>query len=99
MGGRGAAVFGRTAALRGRVGGSAIPGAVRVPALGPAAPPRGVGHLVARLPARGGVEVPRGAVLDAPFPPASVTGTPKLRARELLAEWEPHRRGVYCGAV
>ena len=39
------------------------------------------------------------AVLDATFPPASVTGTPKTRARQLLAGWEPHRRGVYCGTV
>jgi para-aminobenzoate synthetase component 1 len=37
--------------------------------------------------------------MAATFPPASVTGTPKIRARELLSEWEPHRRGVYCGTV
>jgi para-aminobenzoate synthetase component 1 len=40
-----------------------------------------------------------GSVLEAAFPPASVTGTPKLRARQLLRGWEPHRRGVYCGTV
>ena len=40
-----------------------------------------------------------GSILDATFPPASVTGTPKLRARQLLTGWEPHRRGVYCGTV
>ena len=28
-------------------------------------------------------------LLDATFPPASVTGTPKRRARELLSQWEP----------
>ena len=38
-------------------------------------------------------------VLAATFPPASVTGTPKRRARELLTGWEPHRRGIYCGTV
>ena len=43
--------------------------------------------------------MPMSAVFDATFPPASVTGTPKARARELLAEWEPYRRGVYCGTV
>jgi para-aminobenzoate synthetase component 1 len=43
--------------------------------------------------------VPMAALLDATFPPASVTGTPKMRARELLRGWEPHRRGVYCGTV
>ncbi len=39
------------------------------------------------------------ALLDAAFPPASVTGTPKARARQLLTGWEPRRRGVYCGTV
>jgi para-aminobenzoate synthetase component 1 len=39
------------------------------------------------------------ALLDATFPPASVTGTPKARARELLAGWEQRRRGVFCGTV
>ena len=29
------------------------------------------------------------ALLDAAFPPASVTGTPKTRARKLLTGWEP----------
>jgi para-aminobenzoate synthetase component 1 len=38
-------------------------------------------------------------LLDAAFPPASVTGTPKARARELLVDWEPKRRGIYCGTV
>ena len=32
-------------------------------------------------------------------PPASVTGTPKLRAMELLDDWEADARGVYCGAI
>ena len=39
------------------------------------------------------------ALLDATFPPASVTGTPKDRARQLLSQWEPRRRGIYCGTV
>jgi para-aminobenzoate synthetase component 1 len=38
-------------------------------------------------------------LLDAAFPPASVTGTPKLRARQLISGWESSRRGVYCGTV
>ena len=28
-----------------------------------------------------------------------MTGTPKARARQLLSQWEPRRRGVYCGTV
>ncbi len=44
-------------------------------------------------------ELPTSALLDAAFPPASVTGTPKLRARQLISQWERSRRGVYCGTV
>jgi para-aminobenzoate synthetase component I len=54
---------------------------------------------VSTVSARVPVDVPIAAVLDATFPPASVTGTPKMRARELLRGWESHRRGVYCGTV
>jgi para-aminobenzoate synthetase component 1 len=45
------------------------------------------------------VDLPMSALLDAAFPPASVTGTPKLRARQLISQWERFRRGVYCGTV
>lgn len=37
--------------------------------------------------------------LSAVFPPGSVTGAPKVRACERIAELEPHPRGVYCGAI
>jgi para-aminobenzoate synthetase component I len=55
--------------------------------------------LVSTVSARVPVELPTSALLDAAFPPASVTGTPKLRARELISQWEQSRRGVYCGTV
>jgi para-aminobenzoate synthetase component 1 len=58
-----------------------------------------VWHLVSTVSARVAVDVPMAAVLDAAFPPASVTGTPKARARRLLSGWEPNRRGIYCGTV
>jgi anthranilate synthase component 1 len=38
-------------------------------------------------------------VLRACFPAGTVSGAPKIRACELLAELEPHRRGLYAGAV
>lgn len=39
------------------------------------------------------------ALLQACFPGGSITGAPKLRAMEIIEELEPHRRGVYCGAI
>ena len=37
--------------------------------------------------------------METTFPPASVTGTPKQRARELISGWEPRARGLHCGAI
>lgn len=38
-------------------------------------------------------------IFDATFPPGSVTGCPKPRAVELLAQVEKAPRGPYCGAI
>ncbi|MEQ1698082.1 MAG: aminodeoxychorismate synthase component I [Hyphomicrobiaceae bacterium] len=38
-------------------------------------------------------------LLEAIFPPGSVTGAPKIRAMELIAGLEDSPRGVYCGAI
>ena len=38
-------------------------------------------------------------LLRATFPGGSITGAPKLRAMELIAELEPSQRGVYCGSI
>ncbi len=77
----------------------AVTGSVTVPELLAVLPAPGVWHLVSTVSAHVPLELPMAALLDAAFPPASVTGTPKMRARELLAGWEQRRRGVYCGTV
>ncbi len=38
-------------------------------------------------------------VIRAIFPPGSVIGAPKIRAMELIADYETEPRGVYCGAI
>lgn len=77
----------------------ATTGSVRVPELLAVKPAPGVWHLVSTVAAQVPAATSMAAVLDATFPPASVTGTPKCRARNLLAEWEPYDRGIYCGTL
>ena len=38
-------------------------------------------------------------LMTALHPCGSITGAPKIRAMEIIAEVEPHPRGVYCGAI
>lgn len=85
--------------VRNDLGRVAVTGSVAVPELLAVREAPGVWHLVSTVSARVPPDLPMRDVLTATFPPASVTGTPKGRARELLSQWEPHRRGVYCGAI
>ncbi|GAA4396105.1 aminodeoxychorismate synthase component I [Tsukamurella soli] len=76
-----------------RIGTVRAPGLLRVEA----AP--GVWHLVSHVTAELRPGVTRDQLLAATFPPASVTGTPKIAARERITQWERHTRGSYTGAV
>lgn len=38
-------------------------------------------------------------LLQASFPGGSITGAPKVRAMEIIAELEPTARGAYCGSL
>jgi para-aminobenzoate synthetase component 1 len=85
--------------VRNDLGRIAVTGSVTVPELLVVRPAPGVWHLVSTVSAQVPIELPTTAMLNATFPPASVTGTPKLRARQLISQWERARRGVYCGTV
>lgn len=74
-------------------------GSVTVPQLLDVQPHPGVWHLVSTVTGRLVPGVGDPALLAATFPPASVTGTPKHRALEVIAELEAVPREVYCGAV
>lgn len=74
-------------------------GSVCVPALLAVEHHPGLVHLVSTVAGelRAGVGWPE--LLDASFPPGSITGAPKLAAMQLIRELEPVDREIYCGAV
>ena len=59
----------------------------------------GLYHLVSTVSCVTRPEVSLQAILEATFPPGSVTGAPKVRALEIIEELEKHPRGIYCGAL
>ncbi|MDO8837850.1 MAG: aminodeoxychorismate synthase component I [Parvibaculum sp.] len=58
-----------------------------------------VHHLVSTIRGRLRDDATAADLLAACFPGGSVTGAPKLRAMEIIAELEPTARGPYCGAI
>jgi len=75
------------------------PGTVRVPELFALERYATVHHLVSTVV---GELSPGSDALDllrAAFPGGSITGAPKVRAMEIIAELEPSQRGVYCGSI
>lgn len=74
-------------------------GRVSVPRLLDVQAHPGVWHLVSDVRAELPPGTPDSELLAAAFPPASVTGAPKVRALEVIAELEAVPRQVYCGAV
>jgi len=75
------------------------PGSVRVPELFALERYATVHHLVSTV--VGDLEPGRDALdlLRAAFPGGSITGAPKVRAMEIIAELEPSRRSIYCGSL
>lgn len=76
-----------------------VPGSVEVPSLLRVEAHPTVVHLVSTVAGTltSGASWPQ--ILDATFPPGSVTGAPKFTALQLIEQLEPVRRGPYCGAI
>ena len=75
------------------------PGSVRVPELFALERYATVHHLVSTVTGTLAPECDAIDLLCATFPGGSITGAPKVRAMEIIAELEPSRRGVYCGSI
>jgi len=84
--------------VRNDLGRIARPGSVVVTELLARQEHPGLAHLVSTVTARLADGVGWEQILPATFPPGSVTGAPKIRALEVIAELEPVPRQVYCGA-
>ncbi|MEY7974307.1 aminodeoxychorismate synthase component I [Saccharomonospora xinjiangensis] len=74
-------------------------GSVHVPELLAVRPAPGVWHLDSTVEGVLTDGTDDATLLHATFPPGSVTGAPKLRALDLVAELESRARGVYTGAI
>jgi para-aminobenzoate synthetase component 1 len=83
---------------RNDLGRVARPGTVEVLSAGTIEPLPTVHHRVATVRARWDPARGLAALLAATFPPASVTGAPKVRALQAIAELEGEGRGPYCGS-
>jgi para-aminobenzoate synthetase component I len=85
--------------LRNDLGRVSVPGSVRVPRLTRLERTAAVQHLVSTVTGRLRPGLDPLDVLSAVLPGGSITGAPKRRAADLLAAWEPTRRGPYTGAL
>lgn len=75
------------------------PGTVKVPVLCGLETYANVHHLVSVITSELKDEHGMGALIGATFPGGSITGAPKIRAMEIIAEIEQAPRGVYCGSI
>jgi len=75
------------------------PGTVEVDALCALEHHPGLVHLTSSVTGQLRPEITWAEILDATFPPGSVSGAPKSTALTVIRELEPMPRGPYCGAI
>ena len=85
--------------LRNDLGLSCIPGSIRVTDLFAIESFANVHHLVSTIEGRLRPEIHPLQALIRAFPGGSITGAPKRRAMEIIAELEPDNRSFYCGSA
>jgi anthranilate synthase component I len=56
-------------------------------------------HLVSHVEGRLAADQDVFSLMRATFPAGTVSGAPKVRAMQIISSLEPHRRGIYAGAV
>lgn len=74
-------------------------GSVKVPKLFSLHSFANVHHLISTIVGRLKHDLHSLDLLRRCFPGGSITGAPKIRAMQIIEELEPHRRGLYCGAI
>ena len=77
----------------------AEPGTVQVPVLCGLETYASVHHLTSVVTGRLAQGRTRGDLIVACFPGGSITGAPKIRAQEIIAEIEQVPRNIYCGSI
>jgi anthranilate/para-aminobenzoate synthase component I len=85
--------------MRNDLGRVARIGTVTVPEVLAVEPYVGLHHLVSTIHCHTRPDVRLRDILEAAFPPGSVTGAPKLAAIDLIERLEPEPRDVYTGAL
>jgi len=85
--------------LRNDIGRIARIGSVKVPELYKVEPFATVHQMSSRVVGQLDGQPGLTDLMAALFPCGSVTGAPKIRAMQIIAEVEPHPRGIYCGAM
>ena len=85
--------------LRNDLGKSCEPGSIRVPKLFNLESFANVHHLVSTITGRIREDISALDLLAGCFPGGSITGAPKKRAMEIIAELEKVPRTIYCGSI